>query len=83
MIRASIDHTDPSGANLLIKKTNSFHLFKMDVYYFILSMIPGSEEQLESNMEALQDPPAVSVWRRHGETYKSKYQTAAHTFSHI
>lgn len=33
-------------------------------------LLSGGEEQLESHLETLPNPPAVPVWRRYGQTHK-------------
>lgn len=50
---------------------------RLDLLYSAVSdcdelFFSGGEEQLESNMEAVSNPSAVSLWRRHGEANKSK-----------
>lgn len=37
---------------------------------FPLIWLLGGEEQLESHLETLSNPPAVPVWRRYGQTHK-------------
>lgn len=59
---------------------------------FCLPVSSGREEQPESNMASLSNPPALSLWRRPGEIDKSKplrltnvecFWAATHTDSHI